>query len=107
MNKRQYKKKYYICKDTFGKSIYVGDTVELYCPWEINSKWNSIVYWSMLHGAYVDSHPTHKILQHNPNAQRELYYFLKQDPFICYDEDDNPTQTKQGYCKKIKSFYTK
>lgn len=34
MNIKQYKKRYLICKDDFGKNIYAGDTVELYCPIE-------------------------------------------------------------------------
>lgn len=88
----------------FGKNIYVGDTVELYCPVEIKSSWTSIVYWSMLYGAWVDSHPSHKILHNNPNLQRELYSLLNQEEYNIYTVGENTPTLYKGYCKKIKSF---
>ena len=107
MNIRQYKKKYLICKDDFGKNIYVGDTVELYCPIEVKSPWTSIVCWSMLHGAWVDSHSAHRALSQNPEQQRMLYNLIGQEEWnICTVGEDIPTSYK-GYCKKIKSFNKK
>jgi len=104
MTIQNYKKKYLICKDDFGKNIYVGDTVELFCPLEFSTTWKSIVYWSMLSGAWVDF-PT--IFIDTPNPQRILYSLLNQQEYnICDVDSDIPIKYK-GYCKKIKSFYTK
>ena len=102
MTIQYYKKKYLICKDDFGKNIYVGDTLELYCPNEISIKWTSIVYWSMLNGAWIES-PT--IFYDEPNPQRPLSSLLHQQELnICDVGSDIPIKYK-GYCKKIKSFY--
>jgi len=104
MTIQNYKKKYLIYKDDFGKNIYAGDTVELFCPMEISTKWESLVYWSMLHGAWVDSHPSHKIM-FGENSQRTLSSMINQQEWnICDFDSDIPTKYK-GYCKKIKSFY--
>lgn len=103
MNIRQYKKKYFICDDDYGNKIYAGDTVEIYCPQELVTPWTSIVYWSSLHGAWIDSHPAHKKLFEQPNRQRPLYTLIKQEPITFYKENDE-TEKYQGYCKKIKSF---
>ena len=59
MTIREYKKRYRICEDVEGKTIYAGDTVELYNGVEMRSSWTSLVYWNMVDGAYVDSHPGH------------------------------------------------
>ena len=99
---KQYKKKYFICKDNFGNKIYAGDTVELSCPQETSTTWISIVHWNMLDGAFVDSHPAHKSMFNSVN--RELSGLIKQYPIDIYDCNDNITKIKQGYCKKIKSF---
>jgi hypothetical protein len=104
MTIRQYKKLYFICKDDFGKKIYAGDTVELYCPSETKTSWTSIVYWSQLYGAHIDSHPAHKKFFNEPNHTRHLYYLLNQSPMTLYDENDEIVSQGQGYCKKIKSF---
>ena len=107
MNLRQYKKKYFICEDDYGNKLYAGDTVELYCPQELNTTWTSIIYWSSLYGACVDSHPSHKKMFNQPDRQRHLYGLLNQDSIKIYnslDDDDDTHIIKQGYCKKIKSF---
>jgi hypothetical protein len=103
MTIRQYKKRYAICKDDNGKVIYAGDTVELNIPWETSSTYQSKVYWSMLHGAFVDSHPAHISLQ-GRNNHRNLSDFLNQEPIkITYDTGEQ--KTKCGCCRKVKSFY--
>lgn len=107
MNLRQYKSKYLICKDDYGKNIYAGDTVELYCPFEMSSTWSSIVYWSMLHGAWVDAHPGHKMLSRNPNEKRELAPLLGQLEYDIYHYGEEEPSKMKGYCKKIKSFYAR
>lgn len=53
MNKRQYKKEYFICKDDFGNKIYAGDEVEIFTPISFRKPWTSIVYYDRLHGAMV------------------------------------------------------
>lgn len=108
MNKvsiRNYKKKYYICEDDFGNRLYPGDTVEIYLPCELSTTWTSIIYWSMLYGAWVDSHPIHKSLSNN-EEQRMLHGLIGQTEFrkYTYGENDETYIIKQGYCKKIKSF---
>jgi len=102
---RNYKKKYYICKDDFGKKLYVGDIVEIYLPCELRSTWTSEIAWSMLHGAWVDSHPSHKIFSNDPEHQRMLYPLLNQSEITMFTDDGYVT--KKGYCKKIKSFNKK
>lgn len=104
MTIKEYKKRYYICEDDFGNKLYAGDTVELYSPMELKTSWTSKIYWSVLYGACVDSHPTHKIMHNNPDKQRHLYTLLNQEPWIIWDTKDNCEKTYKGYCKKIKSF---
>lgn len=107
MTIRQYKKKYFICKDDFGKNIYAGDTVELYCPMEISTTWTSVVCWSALYGAWIYVHSGHRLLYGSDTAQRELYKLLEQPEWnICDVGSDIPINYK-GYCKKIKNFYDK
>ena len=104
MTIKDYKKRYYICKDDFDNKLYAGDTVELYSPIEVETSWTSIIYWDMLYGAMVDSHPAHKKLHNNSEIQRHLYYLLGQEPWTIWDSHDNCEKIYRGYCKKIKSF---
>jgi len=104
MTIQNYKKKYLICKDDFYKNIYAGDTVELYCPTEISTTWNSIVYWNMLDGAFIHSHQVGKLL-YGENSMTKLSSMINQQELnICDVGSDIPIKYK-GYCKKIKSFY--
>ena len=101
MNKRYYKKHFLICKDDQGKNIYAGDTVELFVPMETSTPWQSIVYWDMLHGAWVDSHPTHVNML--GNKMRTLYPLLNQAAIPIYIYGVEDPEIKIGYVKKIKS----
>jgi len=106
MTIRQYKKKYFICKDDFGKMIYLGDTVEVWMPCEA-SPYQSCVYWNRLDGAFIDGHPAHIRMGHG--SHRTLSHFLKcNNPAVpvyeSFDDDAIPVW-KQGYVKKVKSFY--
>ena len=102
MTIKQYKKKYYICKDDNGKMIYAGDTVELCHPLEIKSSYQSKVYWNRVDGAFVNPHPTH--VKIGITSYKTLSGFLGKQEFKIYYNDDefNTYQTK---CIKVKSFY--
>ena len=106
MTIRQYKKKYFICKDDFGKMIYLGDTVEVWKPCE-TKPYKSIVYWNRLDGAFVDGHPGHVKMGHSTHRSLNEF-FIRNNPAIpvydSFDDDALPTW-KQGYVKKLKSFY--
>ena len=84
MNIREYKKRYAICKDSNGKMLYAGDTVELSIPLEIKSKWESIVMWNMIDGAFVDPHPSHSAI--GLNSHRLLRSFLQDGIKVKNDE---------------------
>ena len=92
--------KLYICNNSFGSRINVGDTVELFMGVEMSTPWTSKVYWNMLNGAFVDAHPGHvkmKLAFH-----RRLGEFINQDDIETYNENDEPVILKT-YCKKVKS----
>ena len=57
MTIRNYKKEYWVGKDSFGKMIYAGDTVEVWLPWETRSSHQSKVLWNRIDGAFIESHP--------------------------------------------------
>lgn len=105
MTIREYKKKYFICKDDFGKNIYAGDTVELFTPITISTTWTSIVHWNMLYGAWVNIHPGLTILHGSDTAQTELYRLLNQEEWNICDVGSDILISYKGYCKKIKSFH--
>lgn len=100
MNKRQYKKEYFICKDDFGKNIYAGDTVEL-CNHTFKNPFTSIVYWDRLHGAMIKEKP---IFLNDKESYTHLYHYLNNKPYNVYGEGDEITYIKRVYAKKIKSF---
>ena len=109
MTIRNYKKAYWIGKDSFGKMIYWGDTVEVWLPGETRSSYQSTVFWNRMDGAFIESHPTHNAL-HGKVVHRDLRPYLNQEPVpIWHYEDDDDKGTiigyKQGYVKKVKSFY--
>lgn len=108
MNKRQYKKAYWICKDDDGKMIYAGDTVELLIPYETSKSYTSIVYWDRLYGALVDKHPAHRWME-GGSKYRRLSEYLNQDkrgiPVWDHPDDENPSHYKVGFCRKVKNFY--
>jgi len=105
MTIRNYKKKYFICKDDFGNNLYAGDIVEISIPMELSSTWESEISWSILYGAWVESHPVHKKMSNNPNEQRALYGLIDQPEWRYYEVDEY--KTVKGYVKKIKSFNKK
>ena len=45
---RNRKNKTYICNDSFGSRINVGDSVELLMEMETKTSWVSKVYWNMV-----------------------------------------------------------
>ena len=45
--------------DSNGKMLYPGDYVRIATPMCIKSSWCSMIYWTMVGGAVVSSHPTH------------------------------------------------
>lgn len=90
------KKKIYICNDSFGSRINVGDTVELMMGIEMSTSWTSTVYWNMLDGAFVNAHPGHKKM--GLGVHRNLREFLTKKTML--DFDGEPIKI---YCKKIKN----
>ena len=106
MTIRQYKKKYFICKDDFGKMIYRGDTVEVWSPGETKA-YKSVVYWNRLDGAFIDSHPGHVKLGISRHRNLSGFFIRNNPPVPIYDsfEDDAELTWQQGYVIKIKSFY--
>ena len=109
MTIKAYKKKYVICKDDDGKTIYAGDTVEVLIPWETMKPHQSKVYWSALDGAMVESHPAHKILG-TGNGYRHLRDYLNQKnsngmAIWENEEDTKPKSYVKGFCRKVKNFY--
>lgn len=108
MNKRQYKKAYWICKDDDGKMIYAGDTVELFIPYETTRSYTAVVHWDRLHGAMVKGHPAHRFLNNGKAGWRPLSGYLNQDkkgfPIYAEGGDETPTY-RVGFCRKVKSFY--
>lgn len=103
MNIRQYKKKYAICRDDNGKMIYAGDIVEVFNPLHSYVPHKSMVFWSALMGAWIDSHPAQKLLSQKENDKTPLYLYLNQKP-INWRDDSGVSVKKNGYCKKIKSY---
>jgi hypothetical protein len=103
MKIKDYKKKYAICKDNNGKTIYAGDTVRLHAPMEIKSAWESIVHWNMLDGAFVESHPSH-IKMGMGSGHRELRYFIDQD-VITIPDQDGKMHDYTCFAVKVRSFY--
>jgi hypothetical protein len=110
MTIRNYKKAYWIGKDSFGKMIYAGDTVEVWLPWETGSPHQSKVLWNRLDGAFIEAHPAHNAI-HKKVHHRDLRSYIGTEPVpIWHYEDDKDEGTitgyKQGYVKKVKSFNT-
>lgn len=110
MTIRNYKKAYWIGKDSFGKMIYSGDIVEVWIPHETQKPHQSRVLWNRIDGAFIEAHPAH-ILIHSGVHHRDLRSYLNQQPMPIWgydNEDDEGTIMgyKQGYVKKVKSFYT-
>ncbi len=107
MTIRQYKKKYFIGKDDFGKMIYRGDTVEVWMPCE-TKPYQSCVYWNRLDGAFIDSHPGHVKLGISSTHRSLNSFFMRNNPpvsiYDSFDDDAEPTWY-QGYVKKVKYFY--
>ena len=85
----------YICNDSFGSRINVGDTVELMMGIEMSTSWTSTVYWNMLDGAFVDAHPGHRKMK--LAFHRNLREFLNRETMT--DFDGEPIKI---YCKKVK-----
>lgn len=109
MTIRNYKKAYWIGKDSFGKMIYAGDTVEVWNPWETRTPHQSKVLWNRIDGAFIEAHPAH-IKMHEKPYDRDLRYYLDQEPLPTWSYDENGEGTivgmQRGYVKKVKSFYT-
>lgn len=110
MKIQQYKKEYWIGKDSFGKMIYVGDIVEVWLPWETRTPHQSEVLWNRMDGAFIESHPAH-IKINNSSKHRELRSYLGTSAILIwnYDKDEEGIIVgyEQGYVKKVKSFYKK
>ena len=108
MTIRNYKKEYWVGKDSFGKMIYAGDTVEVWLPWETRSSHQSKVLWNRIDGAFIESHPAH-INLNGGMKHRDLRSYLNTPsiPIWNYDEDEEGVISgyEQGYVKKVKSFY--
>lgn len=93
------KNKLYICNDSFGSRINVGDTVELSMPWEMKTTWKSKVYWNMVDGAFVDAHPGH--VKMGLVNYRNLREFLDREP-MRIDNGKDEIELLKIYCKKVK-----
>jgi hypothetical protein len=109
MTIRNYKKQFWVGRDSFGKMIYAGDTVEVWLPWETRSPHQSVVIWNRMDGAFIESHPSHNAI-HGKVHHRDLRSYLNTPaiPVWNYDEDEEGVITghEQGYVKKVKSFYS-
>ena len=109
MTIRQYKKEFWIGRDSFGKMIYLNDTVEVWLPWETGTPHQSKVLWNRMDGAFIEAHPAHIRIHGSPH-HRDLRSYLNTEPvpIWSYEEDEEGIITgyKQGYVKKVKSFYT-
>lgn len=88
-----------ICKDSFGNRIYPGDIVELFIGFETHTPWESEVYWNMLDGAFVNSHPAHIIM--GLSTHRNLRDFINKED-VEVGIVGGGTETVKTYCKKIK-----
>lgn len=71
------RKQVFLGLDDFKKKLYVWDYVELTVRMELSTPWISRIYWNPVDGAFVDSHPTHKLL--NLGGHRSLRYFLEEN----------------------------
>lgn len=103
----EYKKQYIITKDDNGIDIHVGDTVELHDPMETKNSYQSVIYWNMLDGAFVDSHPAHKSM--NLNEHRDLRGYLNKQDRSCWvyhgpNDEDSVWEVRTTKCIKVKSF---
>lgn len=104
MNIRQFKKRYYLCKDDFGNKLYPGDTVELWMPIETKHPYQTRILWNMVDGAFVDPHPAHAWMEHA--QQRRLRSFLDQSAIKKHhDWESEEFEMEKGYCKKVKSVW--
>jgi hypothetical protein len=80
---RKYKKaikkqRCYICRDDYGRKIFVGDTLELQISHETRTSYKSEVYFNMIDGAFVDAHPAH-IKMGLSTGHRNLRDYLRPD----------------------------
>lgn len=105
MNIRQFKKKYYLCKDDFGNKLYPGDTVEILLSMGNKHPYQSKIYWNMVDGAFVECSPVSKIFEKGRVTHNPLRSVLKQKPFYYNQYDSDETVAQYGYCKKIKSVF--
>jgi hypothetical protein len=103
MNIRYYKKLYYICNDDNGKKIYAGDTVEVRLAMETKTSYQSVVYFNMLDGAYIDAHPGH--IKMGLSTHRSLGDYLNQKEIPMHTWGVDEPEMVRGFCKKVKSFY--
>lgn len=105
MNIRQFKKRYYLCKDDFGNRLYPGDTVEIKLSFGNKYPYQSLIYWNRLDGAFIDASPSSKLFNNGNDVHRSLRSVLKQKPFL-YDQYGSDEKVAQhGYIKKIKSTW--
>ena len=110
MTIRNYKKAYWIGKDSFGKMIYAGDTVEVWSPMETRSPHQSVVLWNRMDGAFIEAHPAHIKMEGKPHHRDLRYYFDDTSiPIWEYNPDgeDRIIRHEKGYVKKVKSFYNR
>jgi hypothetical protein len=106
-NLREYKKKYFICKDDNGETIYMGDIVEVHDPMETKTPYQSKVYWNRVDGAFIDPHPAHKSMGHN--SHRFLRGFIGKQDRSCWvyhgpNDEDSVWKVRTTKCVKVKSF---
>ncbi len=88
-----------ITNDSFGQRVYPGDTVELFIGIEMRTPWKSKVYWNMLDGAFVDSHPGHRKM--GLSYHRNLRDFIGQED-IRIPNETGKIEVLKTYCKKVK-----
>ena len=103
MNIRQFKKKYYLCKDDFGNKLYPGDTVEILLSIGNKHPYQSKIYWNMVDGAFIDASPTTIFVNDGRKTHSSLRSVLNQEPFYYNQYDSDEMVAQYGYCKKIKS----
>lgn len=108
MTIRNYKKAFWIGRDSFGKMIYAGDTVEVWSPMETRTPHQAIVLWNRMDGAFIEAHPSHIKIEKEIH-HRDLRYYFDDTPIPIWeynpDGEDKIVRYEKGYVKKIKSFY--
>jgi hypothetical protein len=91
---RQYnklRKRILLGKDDFNNKLYIYDFVKLTQRTNIKTPWISQIFWNVIDGAFINSHPAHAAMNGKISSHRDLREFLgeKYDISHLYQINEN------------------